>query len=189
MQEPEPIWAGAGARRGIADRVLAQAHLLAAAAIGGATAANVVATGWTYWSFAGPDGSLTTGERLRVALGAAMSPLAAALLVTATLAVLVPRLVVAHHRLSPTARALLTTLAAAQLVYAHAALIAVIDAFALFEPERRGRFDIPFGQTGPTRLVRVATFVVAAAGAALALAGRAQRRADRPMNLDVEPAQ
>lgn len=186
MREPDPIWAGVEPRRQWSERVLAQAPLLAAVSIAAGGVANIVATGWTYWNFAGPEGSLTSGERLRVALGAATSPVVAALLVVATLLALLPRLV-AHRprRSSGGTQAVLVALVVVQATYALGALVAVIDAFALFDPARRGRADIPFGQTGPTRVLRVVTMGVSVLGAALALAGRSQPPPDPPMNLDV----
>lgn len=180
-----PVWATSGARSHWSDRVLPHLHLLAGAALAAGTAANVIATGWTYWNFAGPDGSLAAGERLRVALGAAVSPTAAALLVLATLVVASPHLGRGHHGTPVAARRLLLVLVAAQALYALGALVAVIDAFALFEPARRGRFDIPFGQTGPTRLLRVVTLAVGALGATLALAASSRPRRAGPVRLDV----
>jgi hypothetical protein len=174
-----PLWA-THHRASWADRTLAHLPLLAGAAIALAAVASVVSTGWTYWNFAGPDGSLTPGERLRVALGASTSPIVAALLVTATVVVLLAPVVDAGRaaaRPSGAARAALAVLLVLQVLYGLGALIATIDALALFDPSRRGRFDIPFGQTGPTRVIRVATLLVTMAGALLAAAGRAHRTA------------
>jgi hypothetical protein len=152
--------------------------LLAGSAVAVAAVALAASTGWTYWNFAGPDGSLTAGERLRVALGASTDPTVAALLVAATVLVLLPRVVDpvrAAARPSGASSTALTVLLVLQVLYGVGALIATIDALALFDPARRGRFDIPFGQTGPTRVVRIATLLVTAAGALFAAAGRARR--------------
>jgi hypothetical protein len=172
-----PVWA-TPRRTSWADRTLDRLPLLAGSVIALAAVANVVGTGWTYWNFAGPDGSLTAGERLRVALGASTSPIVAALLVGATVIVLLPRVIAperAPERPTGATNAALAVLLVVQVLYGLGALIATIDALALFDPARRGRFDIPFGQTGPTRVVRISTLLVTVAGGLLAAAGRARR--------------